>query len=137
MVYAREQMTLFSVSQLKIHNRDKFLRILLLLTRNLEMNPGPVQQPDSFSQENIYDNFKCRGMHFLHLNINSVFPKIDELRIIAKETNPSIIGLTETKIDSNVNDERFKYLDIIWKDLIGIEGEEGWHVILEPIFLIM
>ena len=47
MTYAQEQMTLISVSQLKIQDRDKFLRILLLLTGNVEMNPGPVQQPDS------------------------------------------------------------------------------------------
>ena len=103
--YIHEQMTLASVSNLKIHNRDKFLRILLLLTGNVELNPGPTNQFATGQQENIYDNFKCRGMHFFHLNINSVLPKIDELRIIAKEMNPSVIGLTETKIDSSVNDE--------------------------------
>ena len=47
-------------------------------------------------------------MHFFHLNINSVLPKIDELRIIANEMNPSVIGLTETKIDNSVNDEEIK-----------------------------
>ena len=108
MTYAQEQMTLISVSQLKIQDRDKFLRILLLLTGNVELNPGPVQQPVSATQANIYENFKCRGMHFFHLNINSVLPKIDELRIIAKETKPSLIGLTETKIDNTVNDEEIQ-----------------------------
>ena len=99
-------MTLVSISKLKIQNRDKFLRILLLLSGNVELNPGPNQQLGT--DQSVYENFNCRGMHFFHLNINSVLPKIDELRIIAKEINPSIIGLTETKIDNNVNDEEIK-----------------------------
>ena len=32
----------------------------------------------------------------------SVLPKIDELRLIAKKTNASIIGLTETKLDETI-----------------------------------
>ena len=36
-----------------------------------------------------------RGMHFIHLNINSILPKIDEIRYIAKLTNPALIGLSE------------------------------------------
>ena len=45
---------------------------------------------------------------FLHLNINSVLPKIDELRIIAKNMNPSVIGLSETKLDSSVLNEEIE-----------------------------
>ena len=78
----------------------------MLLSGNVELNPGPNQQLGT--DQSVYENFNCRGMHFFHLNINSILPKIDELRIIAKEINPSIIGLTETKIDNNVNDEEIQ-----------------------------
>ena len=37
-------------------------------------------------------------MHFIHLNINSILPKIDEICYIAKLTNATVIGLSETKL---------------------------------------
>ena len=60
----------------------------------------------SFSQENdiSYDCFKQRGLHFLHLNINSVLTKIDQVRIIAQKTNVAVFGLSESKIDNSVPD---------------------------------
>ena len=48
------------------------------------------------------DMFQQRGLHFIHLNINSILPKIDELRLIALKTNAAIIGITESKIDETV-----------------------------------
>ena len=41
-------------------------------------------------------------MHFIHLNINSILPKIDEIRYIAKLTNATLTGLSETKLDNAV-----------------------------------
>ena len=38
-------------------------------------------------------------MLFLHININSLLPKIDEMRHVANITNVSIIGKSETKLD--------------------------------------
>ena len=90
------QMTLFAMSQLKIQNRNMFLKMLLLLSGNVELNPGPTQNEGvNLPKTNDYEIFKRRGMHFLHLNINSILPKIDELRLIAKNVNPSVFGLTE------------------------------------------
>ena len=40
--------------------------------------------------------------YFLHININSILPKIDELRHIAKVSNVSVIGISESKLDSTV-----------------------------------
>ena len=40
--------------------------------------------------------------HTLHLNINSILPKIDEIPYIAKLTNATVIGLSETKLDNAV-----------------------------------
>ena len=41
-----------------------------------------------------------RGMHFIHLTINSLLSKTDEIRYIAKLTNATVIGLSETKLDN-------------------------------------
>ena len=41
-------------------------------------------------------------MHFIHLNMNSILPKIDEIRYIVKPTNATVIGLSETKLDNTV-----------------------------------
>ena len=47
---------------------------------------------------------KMRGLHFIHLNINSLLSKIDELRVIAKVQKAAIIGITESKLDDSVLD---------------------------------
>ena len=41
-------------------------------------------------------------MYFIHLNIKSILPKIDEIRNIAKLTNATVIGFGETKLDNTV-----------------------------------
>ena len=44
----------------------------------------------------------------IHLNINSLIPKIDELRLIAKNSNPAIIGISESKLDKSILDNEIK-----------------------------
>ena len=45
-----------------------------------------------------------RGLRFIHLNINSLLSKIEELRYIAKSTNAAVIGICESKLDASVLD---------------------------------
>ena len=68
--------------------------------------------PDKFEIFN-----KC-GLHFFHVNINSVLPKIEEIRYIAHSVNLSIIGLSESKLDNSVNDNEISIpgYDILRKD---------------------
>ena len=40
----------------------------------------------------------------MQLNMNSVLPKIDELREIVKISNPTVIGIAETKLDISIGD---------------------------------
>ena len=42
-------------------------------------------------------------MHFRHININSLLPKIDELKRIANKAK-AIIGITESKLDLTAPD---------------------------------
>ena len=47
--------------------------------------------------------FKKKGLHFVHININSLLPKIDELRYLVKLPNASIVGIGETKLDDSIS----------------------------------
>ena len=44
--------------------------------------------------------FKKKGLHILHLNINSLLSKINEICFIEKQSNVCIIGISESKPDS-------------------------------------
>ena len=40
--------------------------------------------------------FEKKGLHVLHLNVNSLITKIDEIRFIVKQSNDSIIEMSES-----------------------------------------
>ena len=46
------------------------------------------------SHDEAWKVFKDKGMHFGHLNINSLLSKIEELRTLAFNTNISVLGIT-------------------------------------------
>ena len=75
--------------------------MLLLLSGDISLNPGPVHQGIlKFSNE--WNVFKHRGLHCFHLNINSLLPKIEELRFISKSTNAVVIGICGSKLEASV-----------------------------------
>ena len=43
--------------------------------------------------------------HFIHLNINSLLSKIEELRDIAKSINPVVVGICKSKLDASVQEQ--------------------------------
>ena len=71
-----------------------------------------------FKQEE-WQAFRNRGLHLIYLNINSLLPKIDELGDIAKRTKAAMIGISESKLDSNVLDPEI-YIEIM-KFFVSIE----------------
>ena len=69
--------------------------------------PAELSNNDSSIKElninqNIWSPFHKRGLHFLHININSILPKIEELREIAKLSKAAVIGISESKLDETV-----------------------------------
>ena len=53
------------------------------------------------------DGFKIlesKRLHFVHLNACSIFHKIPELRLIAKEYSPAVISITETWLKKSDTD---------------------------------
>ena len=67
---------------------------------------------------NKFDMFNKRGVHFMHVNINSILPKLEELKQIVNSVNLSIIGISESKLDSSVDDNEIAIpgYDILRKD---------------------
>ena len=81
--------------------------MILILSGDISLNPGPVYNyhPPNLKEWNI---FKIKGLHLLHLNVNSLLPKIDELRYIAKFSKAAIIGITESKLDNYILDSEIQ-----------------------------
>ena len=76
-------MKLYFMSSLLLNNRNHncYIRFLILLSGDISLNPGP---PVNLTQiNNDWKIFEQRGFHMAHININSLLPKIDELRAIA------------------------------------------------------
>ena len=74
----------------------------LLLSGDINLNPGPVARHQLNDPK--FEVFNNKGLHLIHLNVNSLLPKIDELHNIAKCSNAAVIGITETKLDNTVYD---------------------------------
>ena len=89
---------LFTISNSKRLNNKSFYCILLLLSGDISLNLGPKNnlQPLNSNEWNV---FKSKGLHLIHVNINSFLPKIDELRDIANSSNTTVIGSSESKLN--------------------------------------
>ena len=76
--------------------------MLLILSGDINLNPGPVNRHQI--KYHKFEVFTRKGLHFIHLNINSLLTKIDESRYIAKNSSAAVIGITETRLDNTVVD---------------------------------
>ena len=90
-----------TIPKLKRMNNKSFLRILLILSGDISLNPGPVYNNQSL-HSNEWNVFRSKGIHLIHLNVNSFLPKIDEICYIAERTKAAVIGITESKLDESV-----------------------------------
>ena len=88
------------------------------------MNQGP-SHINQTSDNNEWDVFKARGLHFIHININSLLPQIKELRRIACHSNAAVIGISGSKLDKSILDLEIKLMSIIFCVLTETDMEEG------------
>jgi len=79
----------------------KLISLLCLLVAGTDS-----QVPDDSS--NLFQCFRCRGLHFLHLNVRSLLPKISEIKIVAQQSNPAVICISESWLDSSITDEEIR-----------------------------
>ena len=81
-----------------------YLLYILLLSWDISTNPGPTHNQNLCQSDNIWLPFQKKGFHIMHLNINSLLSKIDEVRDIIIKTKPTIFGVSESKLDDTVSD---------------------------------
>lgn len=85
------------------HNMKRriFILLLLLLSGNVQPNPGPV-----LNNITTPEVFRARtGLGLIHLNIRSLLPKLDAVKIWIESTNADILILSETWLNKTVSDK--------------------------------
>ena len=74
---------------------------------NMSTRPNVIQNHDENQSP-----FQCiqsnKGLHFLHLNARSVISKLTDLRRIVKESQTSVLAISESWLDSSITDEEIK-----------------------------
>ena len=78
--------------------KKSFHCIFLILSGDVSLNPGPVYNSQS-SCSNEWNIFKPNGTYLIHLHINSLFPKMDEIQYIAERTDTAVILMSESRLD--------------------------------------
>ena len=86
--------------------RRNLLPLYLLLCGDVHPCPGPMG--NHCSDYMYYKCFEKKGLHFVHLNIRSLLPKLDELRILARNIRAACICITETWLDNTVFDSEIQ-----------------------------
>ena len=99
--YHHYQDCFIAISVLKDYSA--FYHILLLLSGDTSLNLGPI--PNSLSQL-FWKPFENKGLHFLHLHINSILLKLNELKTMAGNTKAVISGITESKVGNSICDSK-------------------------------
>ena len=74
---------------------------MLILSGDTSLNPGPVYNSKSLDS-NEWNVFKSKDIYLIHLNVNSLLPKIDKIRYLAERFNAAVIGITESKLDESI-----------------------------------
>ena len=95
------ELVFFSISKLQYRNSNSYFNLLLLLLDDISLNPEH-RHNNQLQPQSEWSAFNSKGFHFIHLNVNSLFPKIDENRNIAKLSNAAVIGISETKLEDSV-----------------------------------
>ena len=62
----------------------------------------------SFLSCSIPRILSSKGLHFLHSNARSLLPKLPEIRLLLSRTKAAIFAVSETWLDSTVNDSEVK-----------------------------
>ena len=52
--------------------------------------------------------FQNKGLHFGHVNINSILSKIEQLISLLTNSNISVLRITETQLDNTANNAEVK-----------------------------
>ena len=81
------------------------------LPENEESFQFSAEHLQDISLEDELKVFKEKGLHFVHLNCNSLCSKIEEIRELVLHSKPHVICFSESKLDETVTDAEVKLDD--------------------------
>ena len=84
-----------TLPKLKWRNNKSFLSVLLILSGDISLNSGRIYNNSSLHLIE-WNVFRSKRMLLIHLNVNSLLPKIDEIRYIAECTKIAVIGISQS-----------------------------------------
>ena len=93
---------LLTISRMKCKSNHLYLKTALLLSVDINVNPGPVTRHQLNDPK--FEAFNNKELYLMNLNINSLLPEIDKLCNIVQCSSAAVIGITETKLDNTFND---------------------------------
>ena len=81
--------------------------LLLMISGNVHVNPGPpdfVPYLNGPQSQNLCFNKFCNRncIGFLHVNVRSLVPKMDQLKVWVESSNPHVLVITETWLRKSV-----------------------------------
>lgn len=95
--------------------RKSMIMLLLLISGNVALNPGPQDVTTTYPTP---ADFKIRsGIGFVHLNLRSLLPKMDMVRIWVKNTDADVLVISETWLNKSISDK-----------VINIEGYNVFRI---------
>ena len=115
-----QNLVCLAITNLKKNDYNNFYQFLLLLSGDLSLNPEPIQMSPAVDV-NIWGRLNKNNLHFLHIVINSLLPKADQLKCIVNKTKIAIIGITEPKLDHNDLISKLTFQGIIFYDVTEIK----------------
>ncbi|CAB4034150.1 Hypothetical predicted protein, partial [Paramuricea clavata] len=72
--------------------------LLIAISNDVATNPGPgINVAQQLSG--------CRGLKISHLNIRSLYPKMDEVRLLLKDQPIDVFTISETWLNPSISDE--------------------------------
>ena len=66
-------------------------------------NAHHIQMIDTAPNDN-FQFLKKKGLHFIHLNVRSLIPKLDEIKLLLLKRNITVLALSETWLNDSVSD---------------------------------
>jgi hypothetical protein len=78
------------------------------LPENEESFEFPAEHLQDISLEDELKVFKEKGLHFVHLNCNSLCSKIEEIRELVLHSKPHVISFSESKLNETHTNEEVK-----------------------------
>jgi len=69
----------------------------IMLSNDISSNPGPSNLGQALP--------KARGLKLSHLNVRSLFPKMEEIRMLLKDQPLDIFTISETWLTGSISDQ--------------------------------